>query len=175
MRGLAVCAAVLGVACAVVMLGCNGSVTLGTGGEEQVFDATDYVGTWTGQWQNTTQGGQGAATMVIAANESLKTFTINFDLDGEVMPGFDPPPVVGAGNYDDDGATLTNNGTAMGDLDMTVAKSGAFTGSFTNVPHADVTRIDFQGTASQTQIIVTFQVELAAGGTVVGTVTFIKA
>ena len=169
MRVLAICCIWL---CMLTVLGCGSSITLGT--DEDDFDATIYVGNWTGPWQSLLAGRQGTAVLLFRADQVAKTFEVTFDMDGEVLDGLDPPQVVFEGTYTTAGGAADVPGTAFGDVTMTIGRNGAFSGAFENVPHPDIDRINFTGSASANSITINFTVLLNGGGFVNGTMTLTR-
>ncbi len=119
----------------------------GGGGGGGSFQATDFVGSYSGQWNNTTFGSSGNATIDIVLFPDTEEASLTMDLDGNVLGGGDPDPDVLIGPYDENGATLSVSSPTFGDLELTIDADGNVTGESTTLPVPDFESISFTGIA----------------------------
>lgn len=146
-----------------LLIACSGS---DNGGGSTTFNAQQHVGTWTGTWTNTTFSSTGAVTATVTLNGS--TYTITFDMGGNVFGGADPAPEGFSATVTTTNATLTGitspvYGTLTGSLDA----NGNVTASGTNIT-GQVSSFTLTGTWNATTInaavVITFDNQTTANG-----------
>lgn len=148
---------------------CSGS---SGGGGSQTFDATTYTGTWSGTWTNTTFASTGAVSVVVA--ESGDTYTLQFDMDGNVFGGSNPAAESFTATVSSANATLVSiTSSVYGTLTGTLAADGTLTGSGTGIPGA-VDTFTLTGTWSATGITANVTITFDAGGSANATATLTK-
>lgn len=153
----------------VSLCACSGG---GGGGGSTTFDAATYVGTWTGTWTNTTFASTGAVSVVVA--ESGGTYTLQFDMDGNVFGGSNPAAESFSAQVTSANATLVSiTSSVYGTLTGTLNADGTLTGSGTGIPGA-VDTFTLTGTWSATQITANVTITFDAGGTANATATLTK-
>jgi hypothetical protein len=134
--------------------------------------AAAFAGNWTGQWVNTTFGSSGSAGLTVSVNTSAQTFQATLTLGGNVFGAGPPPPQTFSGSYAS--STFTQTSSVFGNLTVTIGSGGAITGSATNVPNPNISRMDFTGTATSQKITINYTVTFSAsagGGTAQGVLT----
>jgi hypothetical protein len=133
--------------------------------------AVGYAGNWTGQWNNTTFGTSGMATLVDTVNTVAQTFDATFTLFGNVFGApAPPPPMHFSGSYAS--GSFHQNATPIGDITINFPSPGTFVGSLQNVPNPNIARVDFMGTATTSQINMIYTITFTAtagGGSANGT------
>jgi hypothetical protein len=151
------------------LFACSGG---GGGGGSTTFDAATYVGTWSGTWTNTTFSSTGAVSVVVA--ESGGTYTLQFDMDGNVFGGSNPAAESFSASVTSANATLVSiTSSVYGTLNGTLNADGTLTGSGTGIPGA-VDTFTLTGTWSASQIVANVTITFDAGGTANATATLTK-
>jgi hypothetical protein len=153
----------------VFIAGCGGD-----GSSSNPVTATDYVGNWTGTWTNQTFGSTGAATMNITVDQTAKTVTTVLDMQGPVFGSTFGAPETYTGTYTDTGFTLNTTSAVFGTVALTVDSNGNITGSGTNVPNANISRVDFTGTSNGQRFDLTYTVRFVNSSTAVGVLNLTK-
>jgi len=141
------------------------------------FLGSKYAGNYTGTWSNTTFASTGASKLTVTANDGTKTGTATCDLDGLVLGVSNPPAETFNGTFNDNGFTFSGTSAVFGTFMVTLAKDGTASGSATNLPNTNISRVDFNGTATPTAIHLNYTVKFSAaggGGTAIGTVDMTK-
>ncbi len=146
------------------LAGCSGSSGGGGGG---TFTASTYLGTWSGTWTNTTFASTGNVTMTVT--QSGSTFSVDFDMDGNVFGGTDPALENFTANISMTDANLVSiTSTVYGTVTGSLASDGTLTLNGTGIPGA-VDRFALTGTWNATQITanvtITFDNASVANGT----------
>lgn len=149
---------------ALVIAGCSGDDACDREPDTGTFNPAAWDGTWVGQWLNQTFDSSGAATFEIAVSEAQRTAGVRFDMDGNVFGQADPPPIETTISYDSSGVDHQFSGTPLGDLAFSIDASGRIQGSFTNVPGAGISRVDFTGQRSGNTITINYTVHFSGGG-----------
>gem|GEM_PF-1262227 len=163
---------------ALILAGCGGGGGGGTTtGGGTPLNPVPFVGTYTGQWNNTTFGSSGASTMVIGADTGASTLTMSLDLDGNVFGGANPPADNLTGTYTTTQAVINGVSPVFGNLSFTIDAAGNFNGGSNDVPGTSVQSITYTGTITSTAVnlnyVITFEAG-AGGGTAVGTLQMTK-
>jgi len=91
-----------------------------------IFTPNMWLGNWTGQWNNTTFGSQGAVTFHISANPVSKTLRFTYDINGNVGGFMDPAPISGNGTYGPSGAVIPVSIPLFGSGTATLNAAGGF-------------------------------------------------
>jgi hypothetical protein len=134
------------------------------------------AGNWSGTWRNTAFASTGTITMVVSADTVAQTVTVVLDVNGNVFGGADPPSETLNGTYSPTtGGSFSGRSAVFGNVTMTVSPSGQISGSATQVPPSFVSRLDFTGTATTSQINISYTVTFTAGGTANGTAVLNKS
>jgi hypothetical protein len=134
------------------------------GGTELSYDPTDFEGTYTGQWINTTFSTTGAATATVEVDEENQTFEFTSDLDGSVFGASDPPPETFVGPFSPSGIYLTGTSTTFGDTVFEATGQGLMTGTGTNVPEPGIDSVSFIGAFTPETIVLQYTVFFSGGG-----------
>ena len=132
-----------------------------------------YNGNWSGNWANNSSGNKGAAAMIIAVDTVTETMQFTVDLDGLVFGIQDPPPLTFSGQYFVNGV-LIDVMTPLGRLNAIVRAGGAIEGVVEASPGLPIAGIEFDGTATPTEITIDFTLFLTMGGTNTGVLTLSK-
>ena len=130
-----------------------------------------FAGNWTGSWVNNTFSTVGAASLSVAVNTAAQTFQFTLALSGNVFGAGTPPPQTMSGTYTGAGATITGHSTLFGDVTMSIGSNGAVSGQAINVPNANISRIDFAGTATPQTITITYVITFNTSGIGTGVLT----
>lgn len=132
----------------------------------QTYTIDDYVGGWSGQWENTTFGSYGPATMNLTSDSNNKTAEMMLDLDGFVFGGNDPDAMNLTGNYTDTEFTVSATTNLFGEFTLTVNNQGVISGQGINVPMEAIDRFEFSGTSTPLQMNMNYTIHFsaAAGG-----------
>lgn len=142
-----------------------------------IFNPTTYVGTYVGQWNNTTFGTSGSASFSVTGDLGTKTATMIMDLGGNVFGISDPDPVTLTGVWTDAGVTLTGASPFFGPASFTIDANGNFSGGFSNVPNTSIEKMEYTGTVNASSINLTYLITFEAGvggGTASGTTVGMK-
>ena len=134
------------------------------------FDATQYVGTYSGNWVNNTFQSVGTGTVTISINPNTNTATAQIAVTGNVL-GSGVAPSSPSTTYGPNGATFNDTHNVMGTVSASIDADGQIVASGTNVPAAGILRWDATGTASPSQIVLNFTVTFNAGTPANGTIT----
>ena len=133
------------------------------------------AGDWTGTWTNTTFGSTGDITVGGTASDD-GTGEATIDIGGQVFGLVDPDAQNVSATFDNDTLTIEVAGDPVfGDISITVTADGQMTMEATNIPNPDIDRMTAEGTATATQIDVTYTVHFADGSTAEGTATLSKS
>lgn len=144
----------------------------GGGGGSTTFDAATYVGTWSGTWTNTTFSSTGAVSVVVA--ESGGTYTLQFDMDGNVFGGSNPAAESFTASVTSANATLVSiTSSVYGTLTGTLNANGTLTGSGTGIP-GSVDTFTLTGTWTATTITANVTITFDAGGSANAIATLTK-
>jgi hypothetical protein len=130
----------------------------------QQFEATDFEGTYTGSWENTTFGSSGGASVEIAVDTAAETIDFTLDLDGSVFGSSDPPAEMFSGGYDVHGFAVSGTSQTFGSLSITVNALGDLVGIGTDVPNPSIDRVELSGSAQPEAISIDYTVYFAGGG-----------
>jgi len=141
----------------------------------QNYNISDFIGNWTGQWNNITFGSTGSTTMTLTSDVTNMTAQMILDMNGNVLGGADPAPMTLDGTYTDTEFTVSATTDLFGEFTLSVDNLGVLTGQGINIPNTFIDRVDFSGNALPNLItinyIVTFTPD-AGGGTAVGILLF---
>ena len=130
-----------------------------------------FAGNWTGSWVNNTFATVGAASLSVSVNTAAQTFQFTLALAGNVFGAGTPPPQTLSGTYTGAGATIVGHSALFGDVTMSIGSNGAVSGQAINVPNANISRIDFVGTATAQTISLTYVITFNTGGIATGVLT----
>lgn len=143
----------------------------------QPYTVDDFVGSYSGIWHNNTFNSEGATTMSLSNNANDMTAQMILDMDGNVLGGSDPDPMILDGTYTDTEFTVSATTAVLGDFTLSVDNQGNVTGQAINVPNNSIEKVEFSGTATPTGMnlnyVVTFS-EDAGGGNADGYLTLTK-
>ena len=135
------------------------------------FNALQYVGTYAGNWTNTTFGSTGTATATVTVNTAASTASVNVVATGMVLGTPGGVTTLQNGSFANTGASLTNVVIpVMGTVSSTIDASGNITAGATNIPNAAISRWTATGTLTATQLRMTYTVTFADASTAVGTI-----
>ena len=140
----------------------------------QSFDPDSLVGTYTGQWTNTTFGSTGAASLEVTFNAANSTMQFVLDLDGYVGGLSDPDPRTLNGTYNNNGATIDSSGGSEGDLLLTWGSDAAIQYEVTNITTPGFNTQGGSGTGTASTIMMDYFVEFTTGDSAFGTVEMFK-
>ena len=141
----------------------------------QNYDISDFVGNWSGQWNNTTFGSTGSTTMTLTSDATNMTAQMILDMNGNVLGGADPAPMTLDGTYTDTEFTVSATTDLFGEFTLSVDNMGVLTGAGINVPNTSIDKVDLSGTATPTSITINYVVTFSAdagGGTAIGVLLF---
>jgi hypothetical protein len=133
-----------------------------------------FAGNWTGGWVNNTFGSSGPASAVVTVNTANQTFSATITLGGNVFGVGAPPPQTFTGSYSPGGITFSQTSPVFGNVNATITPDGAITGSGTNIPNPNISRMDFTGTMNPQKITINYTITFspaAGGGTATGVLT----
>ena len=160
-------------ACLVVvgslLAGCGGS---GNGTANTTSFATAYAGTWSGQWHDV-DGTSGTSTMNITLDTTTKAATVTIALSGNQF-GFAGSQTALTGSYNNDAITVTGPSGTATVANLTIAKSGLFSGVITDISPA-VSSITYGGPSTSQSVTLSVNVHNTDGTTNSGTITLTKA
>lgn len=139
-------------------------------------DPADLAGDWSGTWDNASFDTQGPATMTVSVDTAAHTFSVLLTFGGNVFGGSPPPPQTFNGSYTPGGSgTFTQDSPFFGHVTLTIGADGSVTGSMTNLSDPGISRVDFTGAISSTQVNIDYTISFSAGGgSAVGTVSMTK-
>ena len=123
-----------------------------------------FVGTWTGNWVNNTFSTSGPASMVVTVDTASQTVSVTVTLGGNVLGGTAPPPQTFTGSYATGSVVFSIVSAVFGNINATINSSGILSGSATNLPNPNISRVDFNGTVTPLQITINYTVTFAGGG-----------
>jgi len=159
--------------CSVGIVACGGSSNSGGGASGSVNAASNFIGlgTWTGEWTNTTFGSRGGLTVTISDNGN-GTVAVTVDLDGFVGGILDPEPRTENVTVESDGS-VNFSGTAdmLGQLEVTLSAAGQLTISTPDIPTAGFDDFSASGSVTSTTASLDTSVNFTNGTSAVGTVT----
>jgi hypothetical protein len=148
---------------------CGGS---GGGGGSTTLDANTYVGTWTGTWTNTTFSSTGAVSVVVS--QAGSTFTLQFDMDGNVFGGSNPALESFTANVTSANASLVSfTSSVYGTLTGTLAANGTLTASGSAIP-GSVDTFTLTGSWNATTITANVTITFDGGGSANANATLTK-
>ena len=154
----------------ILFVACSGGG--GGGGGAATFNSATYLGTWTGTWTNTTFSSTGAVTVTVA--ESGSTYTLQFDMDGNVFGGANPAAESFTASVSSANANLISiSSSVYGTLTGTLAANGTLSGSGSAIPGA-VDTFTLTGTWNATQITANVTITFDAGGSANAVATLTK-
>jgi hypothetical protein len=131
-----------------------------------------FAGNWSGSWVNATFATAGGASLSVSVNTAAQTFQFTLALSGNVFGSVTPPPPQTlSGSYTGAGATVTGHSALFGDVTMSIGSNGALSGQCLNVPNAQISRIDFAGTATPQTISLTYVITFTTSGIATGVLT----
>ena len=122
----------------------------------QPYNISDFVGNWTGQWDNTTFGSTGSTTMTLTSDATNMTAQMILDMNGNVLGGADPAPMTLDGTYTATEFTVSATTDLFGEFTLSVNSQGVLTGQGINVPNTFIDRVDFSGTATPMEITINY-------------------
>lgn len=135
------------------------------------FNAAQYVGTYAGNWNNTTFGSTGTTSATVTVNSASSTMSIAFAVTGQVL-GTGGVNTTQSGLYSANGASVTNLVVpVMGTVNFAIDASGNITASGTNIPNQAINRWSGVGTITATQVRMTYTVIFNDGTSAVGTIS----
>ena len=82
----------------------------------QNYNISDFVGNWSGQWNNTTFGSTGSTTMTLTSDATNMTAQMILDMNGNVLGGADPAPMTLDGTYTDTEFTVSATTDLFGEF-----------------------------------------------------------
>lgn len=144
------------------------------------------AGSWGGQWKDSTSASSsGAAALTLAVDTITQTTQGIVTLGGSVFGLGTPGPQTFSFTYPSPGGTYTYQSGFFGLVTTSVsALTGAsrvvrpfaitgsqFTGSMTNVPGGQVSRVNFTGTSTPSQMTINYTIVYNSGLQAPGTVT----
>lgn len=148
---------------------CSGG---GGGGGSTTFNAATYLGTWAGTWTNTTFSSTGALSATVS--QAGDTFTVQFDMDGNVFGGANPPLESFTATVSAVNASLVSITSAVyGTLTGTLAADGTLNASGTAIP-GGVDTFTLTGTWTATQITANVTITFDGGGSAAANATLAK-
>ena len=135
--------------------------------------ARSVVGSWTGEWNNTTFGSTGPISGDIVLDEEAMELTINTDIGGNVFGASDPDPEllvlpIRAGDH-------TGSSPTFGDWTLSIDETGGFSMVASNLPALPGATFTLEGALSDTGIDATYVVDFGSGEPAVGVVTITKS
>ncbi|MBT4520771.1 MAG: hypothetical protein HOC23_12270 [Halieaceae bacterium] len=138
--------------------------------------ATAMLGSWSGEWNNTTFGSSGAITMTIAATQD-GGLQITSDIDGNVFGMADPPemtftvpaPSLGDGTFDQTFSFAGNELHITGSMSAT----GEFSASM-DLSSLGMASFEIEGTIRPSSFTATYTVNFASGDPATGTILITK-
>lgn len=154
-----------------------------TAGEVTVtFDATgltpvnasQFAGTYTGIWTNTTFGSTGTVSATVTVDEGAGTVSATIAVTGPVLGSAGVAPTNQQTAFTDAGATFMGTLPVMGDVVATIDAGGNITASGTSVPNPGISSWDATGTLTATALNLSFTVTFTAGAPAAGTIALTK-
>lgn len=139
------------------------------------LDVSQFVGTYTGAWNNTTFSSTGTGTVVIAITPKSSTATATITVTGPVLGTAGIAQQIETTTYGATSAAFSGTITTMGDVTASIDANGNITASGIHVPGGTITRWDAQGTITHTQLQLTFTVTFVSGPPAIGTITLNRA
>ena len=124
------------------------------------------LGTYEGEWVNTTFGSTGSITVVVTLDEATRVLTITFDLGGNVFGGSDPPPIAIDLDIDDESSELTS--ALFGDVSVSI-DDGNFVLSAENIPGPGIARMNVTGVVGLSGSNMAYAIEFDDGSAAQGT------
>ncbi len=135
------------------------------------FNASQYAGTYTGNWTNTTFGSTGTTSATVSVNSASSTMSIAFVVTGQVL-GTGGVNTTQSGLYSSNGAAVSNIVVpVMGTVNFAIDAVGNITASGTNIPNQAINKWNAGGTITATQVRMTYTVTFNDGTTGVGTIS----
>jgi hypothetical protein len=154
---------------ATLPIACSGG---GGGGGSTTFNANTYIGTWSGTWNNTTFSSTGAVSVVVA--QTGDQYTLQFDMDGGVFGGANPPLEAFTATVSQVNASLVSlTSSVYGTLTGTLNANGTLTGSGTAIP-GSVDTFTLTGTWTATAINANVTITFDGGGSANANATLTK-
>jgi hypothetical protein len=135
--------------------------------------ARGVVGTWSGEWNNTTFGSTGPISGDIVLDEDAMELTVNTDVGGNVFGASDPDPELlvlplRAGDH-------TGSSDTFGDWTLTIDESGTFSMVAINLPALAGATFTLEGALTESGIDATYVVDFGSGDPAVGIVTITRS
>jgi len=162
---------------------CGGSSSSGSvqfivtqGGAASGLDFTTLLGTWTGQWVNSTFGTSGSAglvTTIVAGNTVHAGLTLGGNVFGSTAAR---PPISLDAPLSPAATSLSFAavGTSIGDVHVTIGSDGSLEATVTNLPDPSIASVAVTGTVSSKLIQGFYTITFTSGSTAVGTLTLSK-
>ncbi|HTX90861.1 MAG TPA: hypothetical protein VMC09_06555 [Anaerolineales bacterium] len=149
--------------------------TAPTSGPDPSFpQASQFGGTWAGNWKNTTYGTTGKISATITVQPD-GTLTADVTLGGNILGIGSPSPLTFDGTYDATGLSFGGPGEPIfGDLAVTVDYAGKLAMEASNLPVPGIAKVSAAGTMTATELKVTYTVTFSTGATAKGTATLKK-
>lgn len=138
-------------------------------GAYQHFEAEQFQGSYTGQWNNNFFSTTGGAAASIAVEAHTHSIAFLLTLSGLVFGVPNPAPTLLTGNYSDTGFTTTGDSDLFGPVTMTVNADGTFSFAANSVPGGLISTFNITGTAFPDKINGNYTIGLLGGGTATGT------
>lgn len=139
----------------------------------QNFNPDSILGTYDGQWDNTTFSSTGGANAVITMGVESATLNMVIDLDGFVGGMSDPDPRTFIAVYDGNGLTIDTS-IAEGDLLLTWEADGTITWSMTNMSNPNFDSQTGSGFGNSQEMMLDYVVNFSMGNPAVGTAELTK-
>lgn len=154
---------------------CKKSPTSPGGGDDTTQSLYEryqqFAGTWQGQWQNNTFSTSGPASAT-ADVQADGTVSATIDLGGSVFGLLDPPPQTVTSTYNNDGVVFEETGTLIGDIKVTLTRTGENTGSIsiqvTNIPISGINSLTASGTINLNSLHLDYTINFSDGSSANG-------
>jgi hypothetical protein len=122
-----------------------------------------FAGEWEGDWDNTTYGSTGPATLTVAVDPEARTATLIIDLGGSVFGEGDPEPFEFVADLTAASPFVAAT-PLLGDVTFEVDAVGHFTLTALDVPGAGIASFEARGIADPEGIDLGYTVTFEAGG-----------
>lgn len=144
--------------------------------EEDLFGkASQFAGSWEGDWNNTTYGSTGDIAVVITVQQD-GTASLEIIAGGNVFGTSGVPIVTCPGFYDADGLHfLGARLPVFGDLKILIDYSGNTEMSASLLPYATIATVSSEGSVLGNQITVGYKVTFTGGGQANGTASMTRS
>jgi hypothetical protein len=138
---------------------------------------TQFAGTYTGTWTDTTFNSGGPITVVIAiqgAGGIGSPVQLQLTLGGDVFGGSAPPTQTFSGSVSATGLGFTGSSPIFGNVVWQLSTSGVFSATGASVPGGNVSNFSASGSISGAQLSATFRISLLDGMTATGTMSAVR-